>query len=497
MGSAGRLNVLMASAEVAPFSKVGGLGDVVGALPKELLKAKVNVQVITPLYGFIDRIKYKLRKVSKLEDMEIEVGNETYCVRILRSKIPESKVQIFFVECDDLFSRDGVYRDPDNGHGYDDNPVRFILFSKAVVEFLKTGIVEPNIIHLNDNQTALIAPMLKTVDENRKYESVPIVLSIHNAQYQGNYHESFIHHAGLDWSLAYPGGPFEFYGNFNSLKAGILYADKITTVSPTYAMETMMSAEYAFGLEGVLKSRQDDYLGIVNGADYSIWDPKHDKFIPANFTTRSLKKKQLNKEELLERAGLHNADSAKPVLGIVSRLVYQKGIDLIISVLPEILSSEAYVVLLGEGDEFYQQQLSELKEQYPDKLGLFLTFSNELAHWIYAGSDMLLMPSRFEPCGLNQLYALRYGTIPVVRKTGGLADTIKEFDPETGEGWGFGFSGYSSDEFAGAIWRAVGLYQDKKEWQKLMRRGMKQDYSWQTSAEMYKKLYLEMSVNEQ
>lgn len=490
-----KIKVLMASAEVAPFSKAGGLGDVVGALPKELLQQNVEVKIITPLYGFIDRVKNRIRKVSGIDEIEIPVGDMNFGIRFLRSTMPDSKVQIFFVECDELFDREGVYKDPGTGHGYEDNPVRFILFSKAVIEFLKTKTFAPDVLHLHDNQTALVAPMLKTVDENRAFANLPVVLSVHNAQYQGNYHDSLIYHSGLDYSLAYPGGPLEFYGNFNSLKAGILYSDKVTTVSPTYAKETMRSAEFAFGLEGVFRHRAKDYLGILNGADYSEWNPQKDKFIIKNYTYRSLDKKVENKKELLERAGLRDIATDRPVLGFISRLVYQKGVDLLISKLPQILSNDVYVVILGDGDQLYHDQLRELKSEFMDNLGLFLTFSNELAHLLYAGSDMILMPSRFEPCGLSQLYALKYGTIPIVRKTGGLADTIEEFDPDANSGWGFRFDGYNGDEFAGTIWRAISLYHNTKTWQQLMRRAMKQDYSWEKSAAEYKKLYTEMKAD--
>lgn len=487
-----KLKVLMVTAEVAPFSKVGGLADVLGALPRALAAHDVEARVISPLYGRIDREAVGIRPVAGISRTPVKLGHNSVDVGFMRTTLPKSEATVYFVECDPFFNREGIYTDPDTGQGYDDNALRFILFSRAVAEFLRLGVFTPDILHLNDNQSALVAPMIRTIPDYQHIASIPTLLTIHNAEYQGTYDRQHIYNAGLDYAQAYPGGPFEFYGGFNFLKAGISFSNRLSTVSPTYAEETMSSANAGFGLEGLLASRRSDYVGIVNGVDYSVWNPSVDPLLPHPYSPETLDGKRACKKELLARCGFSPEDSDKPLLGMVSRLVYQKGIDLVIDSLPQFLTEDVRLVILGSGDPRYHHQLQEARKRYPDRLSVNITFDDGLAHLIEAGSDMFLMPSRFEPCGLNQLYSLKYGTIPVVRRTGGLADTVHDYQPEEDKGWGFVFGGFTPIDLANAINRAKETYNKPDEWAKLMRRGMSLDFSWEASALRYRDLYLSM-----
>jgi len=482
----------MATAEMGPFAKVGGLGDVLGALPKALFDKGVDVRAIMPLYGFIDRRKFHIRRIAGLSEQAIIVGDHEFNVQYFRSNIPESKVQVFFVECDELFDRDGVYADPASGMTYGDTTTRFILFSKAVVDFLKMGVFTPEILHLHDNQASLIAAMLRGPNAEPELAKIKILLTIHNLEYQNQCDLGYVNEAGLDPSLTHPGGPLEFYGRLNFLKAGIVYADKLSTVSETYAAETLRGPDAGFGLEGVLQSRGADYRGIMNGADYAAWDPANDKWLVKTYSARNLAGKPANKKALLEKSRLPTDDLGQPVVGVISRLVYQKGIDLIVASLEEIFSRDVLLVVLGTGDPAYSGALREAEAKYPTRLAVHLEYNEELAHLIVAGSDALLIPSRFEPCGLNQLYGLRYGTIPVARRTGGLADTIQDYAPETDQGWGFLFDSFDTDGLVGALDEALAVYNDSERWKALMKRAMGLDFSWNVSAEKYKQLYLEL-----
>ncbi len=484
--------VLFATAEAAPFSKAGGLGDVAGALPKALYAEGVDIRVITPLYGFIDRERFGIRPLDGAPTLRIPAGNALHDVSFQKAVLPGSKVPVYFVDCGDFFGRDGLYNDPHTGEGYGDAPLRFILFSKAVVEFMKSGIFTPDVLHLNDNQTALCAPLIRTQEQNRSLGAVKIVLTIHNMEYQGKYGRQYVEEAGLDGKLAYPGGPFEFYGDFNFLKAGLVYSDILTTVSKGYRNETKGSVDFGYGLEGVLASRGADYFGILNGTDYSVWDPRNDPHIPTPFGPDAPEGKLENKRALLELCGFPNPDLERPVIGMISRLVYQKGVDLLIQSLNEILTLDVYVTILGSGNAAYQEALHHFRERFPEKLALFMAFDDRKAHLIEAGADIYLMPSRYEPCGLNQMYSLRYGTIPVVRKTGGLADTVKETADMKKDGSGFTFVDYSPVELIRALKRALDLYRDRESWKAVVKRAMELDFGWTQSAREYRDLYLRL-----
>ncbi len=487
-----KMKALLVSAEAIPFSKAGGLGDVAGALPVALAAQKVDCRLITPLYGFIDKGSYRIRKVAGLDPISIPVGDRTFEVTFYRSNFPNTKTQVFFVGCKDLFDRDGIYTDPVNSQPYDDTPTRFILFSKAVIEFLKQEVFLPDILHLNDYHTALIAPMLRTLPQPEALRSIKLLFAINNAQYQGQEDQHYIYEAGLDYQLAYAGGPLEFYGGFNFMKSGIVHADKLVTVSPTYAKQTMESSEAGFGLEGVLASRSKDYEGILNGVDYSLWDPKNDKLIPKNYSAGSLQGKQKNKAALIKKCDFRDFDVNRPLAGMVTRLVEQKGLDLLLDALPGLLDLELNIVILGKGSPRIEQELQAAQQRYSNHLALFLDFDEPLAHLIEAGSDFYLMPSRFEPCGLNQMYSLRYGTLPIVHHTGGLADSVLDYSPETNSGWGFSFARFETSELIEAVSRACQAYRDSEGWKRLMKRAMGLDFSWDSSAEKYKELYHRM-----
>ena len=487
-----RIKVLMASAEAVPFSKAGGLGDLAGALPKALWNAKVDARLITPLYGFIDRKHFHLRRVAGLSEIEIRVGENVFPARFYRANIPQTRVQAFFVECQTLFGRDGLYTDPRSGEGYWDNPTRYIFFCKAVVEFLKAEVFTPDIVHLHDNQTALVAPFLRQEDSCSRLSQMPVLLTINNLEYQGRYDMRYLYEAGLDSHLAYPGGPFEFYGDFCFLKAGIVFADQINTVSESYANESITYPEIGYGLEGVLLNRRRDYSGIINGIDTTVWDPAKDKLIPKTYTRNSLEGKKINKRALFEKCGFSGAAMDRPLIGIITRLAGQKGIDLILEAMDSLLALDIRFALLGTGPQGYRDALGNAERRHPERFKYFGMFDETLAHLIEAGSDMYLMPSRFEPCGLNQLYSLHYGTLPIVRRTGGLADTVRNYDPESGQGWGFVFDGYNSEEMLATVERALRAYEDKSLWNKLMRRAMSLDLSWDTTARRYRELYLKM-----
>ncbi len=321
------------------------------------------------------------------------------------------------------------------------------------------------------------------------FRSTGTVFSIHNLAYQGNFPKSTFEKLGVSRDLFYPTSPFEFWGNVSFMKAGISYADVVNTVSKTYAVEIQSSSEYGYGLEGVLRTRSQDLYGIVNGIDYQVWSPENDKLIPAKFSREDLSGKTKNKKELRKQCGLPQLRRDVPMIGIISRLADQKGFDLLAEISDELLAGDLQMVILGTGDEKYHRLFTRMQSKYPKKISVNLRFDNSLAHLIEAGSDMFVMPSRYEPCGLNQLYSLKYGTVPIVRKTGGLADTIENYNPKTGQGTGFVFKDYDASELLNTIRLALEVYKDKKAWTKLMQNGMSRDFSWTASAKKYAELY--------
>jgi len=491
-----RLKILFLSSETYPFAKTGGLADVAGSLPKALKVAGHEIRVIMPKYKEINERRYVLREVIRLKDIEIDFNGEKIQFNVKSAFIPDSKLQIYFIDYKPYFYRDGLYVNNKTKEEYPDNGLRFSFFSHAVLETLKLLFWQPHIIHCNDWQTGLVPLYLKTkFSEDPFFKKCRTVLTIHNLGYQGIFDAQIGPKIGIPEDMLYPGGPVEFYGKINFLKAGIQFSDYITTVSETYAKEVQKSSDYGYGLEGVLKENSKKFKGILNGVDYEVWNPEVDEYIPQNYSYTSIEDKYENKDALLEKIGWKNENNI-PLIGMISRLADQKGFDILLDIIEDIFKLNVRMVILGTGEKKYHTALSKLEKKYPSNLKVFLKFDEKLAHLIEAGSDMFLMPSRYEPSGLNQLYSLKYGTVPIVRKTGGLADSITDFvysDNEKGNG--FTFSEYSSKELLEAITKAVECFKDEKAWKKIIKNGMKEDFSWNAVAKKYSKLYEKLLKN--
>jgi starch synthase len=486
------VRIVIAAAEVAPFARVGGLSDVAGALSKEIAARGHEVSVFLPKYASIDAEQYALAPVPGLEGFDVPMGERTETCRLFRGAMPGAeKVAVYFVGHEGFFGRDGIYIDPATGHGYPDEVERYGFFSRALLESALRLDLRPDAVHLNDHHTALaLAYLHEAYADEPALRSAGTVFSIHNLGYQGQFEPSVLPRLGLPASLAQPGSPFEFHGLVNNMKIGIELSDYVNTVSERYAEEISSAEEYGLGLEGVLGDRRaaGRLVGILNGVDYTVWDPAVDDLIPARYGPGNLSGKHRCKAALLERVGLPS-DGRTPLIGIVSRLADQKGFDLLREVGDEIPKTGAKLVVLGTGQPEYHEFLEDLAARHPEHVSANLTFDNRFAHWIEAGSDMFLMPSRYEPCGLNQMYSLRYGSVPVVRETGGLADTVADYDPETDEGTGFVFREYDAAAMMRTIRRAVETYGDAAVWSRIMERGMAADFGWAVSAERYEALY--------
>lgn len=481
------MKILFVASEVAPFAKTGGLADVASALPQALKKMGHEVRLIMPKYRAIDDKRFTLREVVRLKEVVVPVGEKKTKASVKSAFIPNTKVQVYFLDYKPYFDREGLYVDPSSGEDHQDNDERFIFFCRGCLETLKLLHWQPDVIHCNDWQTGLIPLYLKTLyRKDGFFNRTRTLFTIHNLTYQGNFPSSTFQKTGLPPEVFFPGSGVEFYGQFSFLKAGLVYSDLLNTVSERYAQEIQEIPEFGYGMEGILKSK--DLYGILNGVDYSIWNPEVDQFIPYKYNPEDLRGKIENKKVLLEENGLEFREDI-PLIGSISRLADQKGFDLIGQAIDEMMQMDLQYILLGTGDPKYHRLFEQIKRKYPDRIAVNLRFDNRLAHLIEAGCDMFLMPSRYEPCGLNQLYSLKYGTIPVVRATGGLADTITEYDPKRGIGNGFVFHDYSADQLLGAIKRALTTFADKKAWARLVKNAMKGDYSWEVSAQKYVKLY--------
>lgn len=481
------LKILLVSPEAVPYAKTGGLADVAGALPRSLAKLGNTVKLIMPLYRHVDRDKFQLIQAATGLKARIAGRDEVFDLYRCGSDIED--LEVLFIDHSGFFDRPELYRDPSTGSDWSDNDERFGFFCRAILETCRNLNFIPDIIHSNDWQSGLIPAFLKADPAYSDFSSTSTLFSIHNIAYQGNFPPGSFDKLGLGKSLFAPAGGFEYWEKVSYLKAGIWYADLINTVSETYAKEIQSSNEYGYGFEGVLKDRSNDLFGILNGIDYSIWDPSVDELIPAKFEPEKLAGKKRCKNALRKRVRLPMVRRDIPIIGIISRLADQKGFDLIEQVAPNLMALDIQIVLLGTGDEKYHKLFSALQKKYPKKIAALLEFNNEMAHLIEAGSDMFLMPSRYEPCGLNQLYSLRYGTIPIVRKTGGLADTIENANPAKGTGNGFVFTKYDAREMLNTIKFACEVYRDKNVWEIMMLRGMRQDFSWDASAKKYIELY--------
>ncbi|MBI5190365.1 MAG: glycogen synthase GlgA [Nitrospirae bacterium] len=476
------MKVALISPEVVPFAKTGGLADVSGALPKALARIGVEVAVVMPRYRAVDEKKFGLvrhaRKVTaKVDGREVESG-------IFEGSLPGG-VKVYFLDNPAYYGRDQLYGTPQGD--YPDNAERFTYFCKAVPEVLKAVGFKPDVMHVNDWQSGLVPLYLKEFyGADPDFTGTGTVITVHNLGYQGVFWAEDMHLTGLGWEHFTPDG-IEFYGKINCLKAGLVHSDIINTVSKTYGKE-IQTPEYGCGLEGVLTARDADLYGIVNGIDYDEWDPEKDKNLAQNFGAGDVKGKLANKKALLKELGLP-ATGNRPLFGIISRLADQKGLDILSESMDEMLGLGVQFVMLGTGEEKYHKLFTELAKTNPRQVSVNIGFDAKLATRIYAGTDVFLMPSRYEPCGLGQLISLRYGTVPLVRKTGGLADTVKNYSVRTGKGNGFVFTDYSSRALMKAVKAAVAAYEDKAAWKGLVERGMNEDNSWERSAREYVKLY--------
>lgn len=485
------MRILMASAEVAPFARVGGLSDVVGALPKAMSESGHDVSVFLPKYRSIDVDGYGFEPMGGRGTLEVPMGDSTETVELWRGSMPAADaVAVYLVGHDGYFDREGIYVDPETSHGYPDEVERYALFSRAIVEAARKLGLRPDVMHLNDHHTAMAAVYLRELYAGDSELGHPgVVFSIHNLGYLGQFGKERLPALGLDEDLCVPGSPFEYNGKVSTLKLGIEFADYVNTVSERYAEEISTLPEYGLGLEGVLAAKRDAgrLAGILNGVDYAVWDPSVDELIPARYSPEDLTGKAVCKKALMEASGLEGGEEL-PLIGMVSRLADQKGFDLLSEKADEIVDLGASLVVLGTGQEEYHRFLSELAERHAGRVAAHLKFDNGLAHLIEAGSDMFLMPSRYEPCGLNQMYSLKYGTVPIVRATGGLADTVTDHG-EGNPGTGFVFEDYTADAMLEAVARAVEAYGDPVSWQGIVARGMALDFSWGASAGKYVELY--------
>ena len=474
------MKILFAASEANPFIKTGGLGDVIGALPVSLKELGQEVRVVIPNYSDINRdIKDNLKFVSSFT---VKVGWRNQYCGILEYEY--EGVIFYLLDNEYYFKRCGLY-------GYYDDGERFAFFSRAVLNFLNHIDWSPDVIHCNDWQTAMI-PVLHKLEYIReeKFKNVKTVFSIHNLLFKGMYSADVLPELfGYDYE-PFLNGSLEHDGAVSFLKGGINYSDKVTTVSKSY-VEEIKTPEYGEGLEGLLQYRGMYLEGIVNGIDYKEYNPNTDKSIYINYDIETIDNKHLNKEELQKELNLP-IDKEVPMIGLVSRLTHQKGCDLIVKILDELLKENIQVVIVGTGDYIYEESFKSFAFRYPEKISLNIKFSNELAHKVYAASDMFLMPSLFEPCGLGQLIALRYGSIPVVRETGGLKDTVIPYNEYTEEGNGFGFRNYSHNELLNIIRYALNIYNNKDRWNKIIKNAMETDNSWEKSAKEYLRIYKEL-----
>ncbi|MBN8254008.1 glycogen synthase GlgA [Priestia flexa] len=472
------MNVLFAVSECVPFIKTGGLADVAGALPKELKQLGTNVSVIMPKYSLISEKYSEQMTLEKV--IYVQVGwRRQYCGIYT---LEMNGTQYIFIDNEYYFKRDSLY-------GHYDDAERFAFFSKAVLEAIPTLVNEPDIIHCHDWHTAMIPFLLRA--QYSMYDHIETVFTIHNLQFQGIFPKQNLYELLNLNEYHFTSNQLEFYGNLNFMKGGIVSADKITTVSPTYRNEIQMPY-YGEKLDGLLRQRDQDLIGIVNGIDDQAYNPENDELIAFNYSAQDLAGKYKNKEDLQAYLGLDVRNDV-PLVSMVTRLTKQKGLDLVKHVFHEIIRLDAQVVILGTGEAEFESFFKEMESHYPNQVKAIIGFNEALAHKVYAGSDLFLMPSKFEPCGLGQLIALRYGAIPIVRETGGLNDTVLSYNEYTYEGNGFTFANYNAHDMLYTIERAISFYNDKDVWEKLMRDAMSQDYSWAQSAFKYNQLYANLT----
>jgi len=474
------MHIAFVASECVPFSKTGGLADVIGALPRALASAGHQISVYLP--------RYRLTRIPEERTVAQSITvpfDDRYRFASILSGAGYPGVRFFFVDYPPFFDRDGLYGT--SSGDFPDNAERFALFCRAVVEGAKILGV-PDIFHCHDWQAAMVPVLLRTQYlEDPAFHAAATVFTIHNIGYQGLFPPEILPLLTLPWDL-FTITKLEFFGNVSFLKGALVYSDFITTVSKKYSQE-IQTTEFGFGLEGVLKDRAQKLTGILNGVDYDEWNPETDRFIAAHYNAEDLSGKQQCKQDLLISFGMPSADPNLPVIAIVSRFAAQKGFDLIGQIIDRLSLEEVLLTVLGSGDKLYEEMFLRLARRAPHKIAVRIAYDNVLAHKIEAGADMFLMPSRYEPCGLSQIYSLRYGTVPIVRSTGGLDDTIDPWDTRTKKGTGFKFQEYSGDALLRTIHQAIQVYRDPPSWQKLMRNAMSKDFSWRVSAREYIRVY--------
>lgn len=480
------MDILFVASEVDPFAKTGGLADVAAALPKALSKMGHDVRIVMPLYRQVDRRRFGLKPAGMSQ--QVVLGSQTFTGRIDTAMLPKSSVTTYFIACDPLFDREGLYQTGGKDHA--DNLTRFSFFSQAALGMLPKLDFKPQILHCHDWQAALALALLRhgRFSEETFYSRMRGIFTIHNLAYQGLFPKE-------QWPLTQlPEGLFtmeglEFYGQINCLKAGLIHADLLTTVSPTYAQE-IQTKEFGCGLEGLLNARRDQLVGILNGIDQEEWDPASDPHLETHYSVDKLAGKSLCKLALQRSQKLPERHDL--LIGMIQRLAEQKGIDILLESLETLLALPLQLVILGSGDAVYQQRLTEFAKRFPKRIAVNLRFDNALAHQIEAGADAFLMPSRFEPCGLNQLYSMRYGTIPIVKRVGGLADTVQDTTASSIAGktaTGFVFEAHTTQALTEAVRRALTVFHDQKLWTQLVQTSMQQDFSWNQSARAYLQVY--------
>ncbi len=477
------MRIAFVSSEVSPYAKAGGLGDATAALAHELHRRGHDVRIYMPLYSLIDRQAAGIQPVESLQDIGVSTGRFGIHFDVQAAPLPRSGPTVYFIDCPMLYDRPGLYTNDGDEH------LRFSLLSRAAIECFQRMAWAPEIVQCNDWQTALIPLYLRSLyGWDALFANTTTVMGIHNLGYQGVFGAEALGSTGLG---AHAGSLHQedlYAGQINFLKTGLLYADMIITVSPTYAKE-ICTPEYGMGLDGLLRTRSDALRGVLNGVDYQVWSPETDQFIARRYSVDTLEGKVDNKQALAARAGLDYSPDT-PIVGIVSRLVKQKGFELAFEVLPRMLfEGRMQLAVLGSGEFEYEEFFAWLAHEFTGRAAYARTFDEPLAHLIEAGSDLFLMPSLYEPCGLNQMYSLRYGTIPIVRKTGGLADTVRQYDASDGTGNGIVFEHYDSQALSWALDTALRIYQRPVDWRQVMLNAMREDFSWQRLAVEYEDLY--------
>ncbi len=484
------MRVLMVTPEATPFAQTGGLGEVLSALPVELAALGVEVDVLMPKYRGINPDNFNITK----SNVSIEVTLNAKNVKAgLWEHVGKNGARYGFLECDDYYDRDYLYGTPETGD-YEDNAERFVFLTRAALELALQEGRHYDVFHSHDWQAALTAVYLRTLYAGEPLlRNIAAVMTIHNLGYQGIFWHLDMPLVGVGWEFFTP-KHMEFHGKLNFLKSGLVFADLINTVSPGYRNE-ILTSEFGFGLEGILQEKKDRLSGILNGVDYSLWNPQTDLYAAQSYSAEDLTGKSVCKDELQRLAGLQ-LNPHKPLIAVVSRLSSQKGVDIVAEAFDSIVGNDIQLIVLGTGELQYHHIFNDLVVKYPGKVSAFLKYDYSMAHKIFAGSDMILIPSRYEPCGLNQLYALKYGAVPIVTATGGLTDTVDEFDVDPETGTGFKFFPPNAIALERAVLKAIRVYRDQPEvWKRLMIRGMNKDYSWNRSAREYLALY-ERAVSE-